>query len=31
MKAWENWKKKSPEAKQLIEMHQDYMKAIGLL
>ena len=31
MKAWANWKTKSPEAKKLIEMHQDYMKSIGLL
>ena len=31
MKAWERWKKKSPEAKALIEMHVAYMKSIGLL
>ncbi len=31
MKAWETWKKKSPEAKALIEMHVAYMKSIGLL
>ena len=31
MKAWEGWKKKSPEAKALIEMHVAFMKSIGLL
>ena len=31
LKAWETWKKKSPEAAQLIEMHTAYMKANGIL
>jgi TRAP-type C4-dicarboxylate transport system substrate-binding protein len=31
LKSWEGWKKKSPEAAQLIEMHTAYMKANGIL
>ena len=31
LKAWETWKKKSPEAAQLIEMHTAYMKENGIL
>jgi hypothetical protein len=29
--AWEEWKKKSPEAAALIEIHKAYMKANGIL
>jgi TRAP-type C4-dicarboxylate transport system substrate-binding protein len=31
MKAWNNWKTKSPEAKSLIESHVAYMQKIGLI
>ena len=29
--AWEEWRKKSPEANALIDIHTAYMKANGIL
>jgi len=31
MQSWEQWKTKTPEAKDLIESHMSYMKKIGLI
>ena len=31
VKIWNKWKKKSPEAKQLVELHIKYIQEIGLL
>jgi len=31
LNAWQEWKKKSPEAAALIDIHTAYMKANGIL